>query len=647
MVLFMAKKIVLHMALDNTKKMLVAVFVAYAFTIIPLVLVAYWMNVIYTPVEAYLPYGLIVLSSGAFVVALIAVVRQHSTLYPFLYFLFHLVLSAIISVFAPYWLVVSAIQVYGMVAAKRAAVEPRKSKSRFAQKDGTTEGSENAEPRNFMPRFKNKEAVALLIISMVSLVTPIWIYFAPPEYTITLEMKPEHMGRPIEINFALANVSSLPDDVFNILVQANNLPNMNASFEMPILENLIVNGTKFIGREVPKMEEYLRGNDEYTTKAEHEADVKKWEEAWKTFSKDLREKIDTMTYEEIYALGIEYFDQNGLIVNQTRKFAQAGLAIDYMPLLEHGEIYINDYTVDRINKTLTLMKMFIEYNNLEQDHRGLIIDTERMWGNDAEIIADWYDYGLHEEGLKKLGIMVKMMKEWEWEWKGLKAQHGDYSAAKWKDHALKPRITYVGSATFGIHLDDLWDGDSAQQNFFKISILTATEDEQFDFIGIMTYETGENSEHAVYGYCKAGDFFFGEANVPYIYSGMERYQDWKGKPEEYMNTITRKFRIAINYGYTTVGIWGLTHMYCFSGAGEGWCGGLYDFLKAHNRVDLILKMFQDLSVVEPITFTCKGFNFAFVHPALTMLDAYLVTPQRYSGEWPINDNPRIRPELFP
>nr|MDO8118645.1 hypothetical protein [Candidatus Sigynarchaeota archaeon] len=60
----------------------------------------------------------------------------------------------------------------------------------------------------------------------------------------------------------------------------------------------------------------------------------------------------------------------------------------------------------------------------------------------------------------------------------------------------------------------------------------------------------------------------------------------------------------------------------------------------------LYRMCQNISSFnEPISFSCDQFNFAYAHPGLTFLDAYLPGSIKY-GAWPINGNERIRPNDF-
>jgi hypothetical protein len=620
--------------LQEKKNELMAVItvILWLTTFIPIVVTAYWLNIIYPvaegslfSMEAVVPVALACLSLGAFIIALVSILNKKSTLYITLYFGFHLIVSIPIVYFSPYWVYATVLSIIGIVLARKSTNNARK----------------------FMPQFKSRQALALALIAIVSVVIPAVVYFNPPVYTYTLRYDPNVVAPELEVNFSLANGTEMPADLLDIMVRSNALPGLNVSFEMPILEQLILNTTALFNLTEPKREDYVRGN--YTAYngnwSEYKTDMDRYGKEWNQYGRDVNKAVANLTYEQIAAIPDEYFIVDGLIANQTRLFYNNGLAVDYMPLVE-AEVYINDYTAVRFNKTLMLMKRFIELAGLQQKHRGIIIDTERMWGQDDKTIADYYNYELHEIGLKQLGSIVRQVKRWEYEWKNGTALYGEFTAAKWKTNMVDAKKTYVGSATFGLHIDDLWDKDDAQQNLFKISIVTAKEDEQFDFIGIMTYETGPNSDHAVYGYCRAGEYFFGKANVPYIYSGTDNFENIKD-PYEYIDGIMRKFIIARNYGYSVTGIWGLTHMYCHAASGfnQSWCGGLYDVLSVFGLQEEIYNMMVNLTKPSDVTIKVDGYNFAIVHSGVTFLDAYLITKTRY-GDWPINNNPRIRPNEF-
>mgnify|MGYP005846750925 CR=1 FL=1 len=601
-------------------------------TFLPLVITAYWLNIIYPvavgaffSMEAVIPVALACFSLGAFIIALVSVLNKKSTLYITLYYGFHLLVSLPIVFFSPYWVFATILSIIGLVLARKATNKDRK----------------------FMPKFKTKQAYALVLVAIISVMIPAAAYFNPPTYTYTIQYDSNIVASNLEVNFALANGTEMPADLLDIMVRSNALPGLNVSFEMPILEQLILNMTAVFNLTEPKKEDYVLGN--YTAYngnwSAYKADMDRYSRDWNNYGREVFKAVSNLSYEDIANIPAEHFLTDGLIANQTRMFYNNGLSVDYMPLLE-AEVYINDFTVVRFNKTLMLMKRFIDVSGLQQKHRGLIIDTERMWGQDDKTIAEFHNYQLHETGLKELGTVVKQLKMWEWAWKNGTALHGEYTPAKWKTHMVDAKKTYVGSATFGVHIDDLWDKDDAQQNLFKISIVTAKDDEQFDFIGIMTYETGPNSDHAVYGYCRAGDYFFGKANVPYIYSGIDNFENMQD-PYDYINGIMRKFLIARNYGYSVTGIWGLTHMYCHAASGfnQSWCGGLYDVLSIFGLQEEIYNMMVNLTNPSDVTIKVDSYNFAIIHSGVTFLDLYLTSETRY-GDWPINNNPRIRPNEF-
>ena len=46
-----------------------------------------------------------------------------------------------------------------------------------------------------------------------------------------------------------------------------------------------------------------------------------------------------------------------------------------MPIMGLSE-YINDFTINNMNKTMTLFHQWVELSGLETMHRGIIFDTE-------------------------------------------------------------------------------------------------------------------------------------------------------------------------------------------------------------------------------------------------------------------------------
>jgi hypothetical protein len=612
--------------------LLLSVIVAFLSSFIPFCYNALIMWVTLTSAEVMIAWSFCALSIGAASVAFYAVLARKSLMYPWLYLGFHGLFSLVLAVLEPIWLPLPICCILGMIAAKKCISEARK----------------------FMPQIKSKRTAVCLGICFISLAVPLLVIFDMPTQEYILEPKYQDAPKEIEISFTLANLTRAetgPNGLLTILDQIHAMPYINVSVVAGFLEEFVLNTTLLIGREFIEQGEFIKSKAYYNDSWElYETDVKKFESFWNNFTRDVRAAVDSLTIEELMT-NDRLYATSGLYYDQLFAFASHNIAVDLMPLVER-EVYINDYTIDRINKTITIMKRWLSINNIP--HRGIVVDTERMWGKDDETLMDFYKKGFHDDAVKKLGYMIKDLKVFEWQDKGLDKIYGPYTKENWTEYAVKSRKTMVASATFGLHVHDLFDGDDAQQNLFKISILPENVKDnpdmaEFDYVGIMTYETGDNSEHAVYGYCKAGDYFFGERNVPYIYSGMDRMEEFVNQPEVYLENLYRKFKIMQNYGYETIGIWALTNIHCFSEWEKGWCGGLYDFTRVFGGAQQMVDMFQRLNDNwnDTIYFNCTGSNFALTTVAVSLLDVYLPGKIRYTS-WPIEKefNQRVRPELF-
>ncbi|MHA1697957.1 MAG: hypothetical protein ACTSWN_03860 [Promethearchaeota archaeon] len=577
-----------------------AVIISGLITIVPCLWVFIDMLVIYTIPDAILPLLLLFVASVAFYIAIVSVFKKTSTFYLFLYFGFISFIFIILTIISYVWFFVPIFNIWGMVNCVKITNKSRR----------------------FFPNFKNIRARVMALLAIIGIIVPVYVYFVPPAFVFTLEM--EGAASNLEINFTYANETEITPELLNILKQCNDLPNINVSLTIPILEDMMISNSLNDTNTTRDDDRPFRGD--YT-------DIDEYEEDLRAYERTVIQLVENTDYEDLDDL---VYLTTSLAVNESKKFHENGIAIDFMPLLSKAEyyMYINDKTIDRFNKTITIFKNWIEKSGLQTAHRGIIIDTERDWGNDLETILDWWNYSPHKDGIIKLGKLIDMCKSWEFEWKN---GNGTYNAENYQ-RLVDERKTFVAGATFGLHVDDLFDFDDAQQNLFKISILPPKDSPQFDFIGIMTYETGMNSEHAVYDYCRAGDYFFGERNVPYIYSGIDNVEEQENSPYEYFNEILRKFRICQNYGYDVVGIWALISEYCFE---TGWCGGLYDFFDRIGKPELIFELCKALNTPADVSFVWSGYNFSWVHGLATLLDVYLVTKIRYGG-YPINGYNRIR-----
>jgi hypothetical protein len=616
---------------NREKILLFSVVVAFLSSFIPFAYNAYIMWVTLTSAEVMIAWSLCALSIGAASVAFYTVGTRKSLFYPILYLGFHLILSIALCVFEPIWLPLPIVCLIGIIAAKKCTSPDRK----------------------FRPHVMNRRTAVCLGICLVSVAVPLLVNFDMPVQTYTLEPLYRDAPRNLEISLTLANLTRASADLFEILEDCNNLEYINISVVAGFLEEFVLNTTLLIGREFKEQGEFIKPYEYYNGDWDaYIADVDAFEKYWNEFTRDVRAAVEALDDEELLTNDSLYLT-SGLYYDQILAFANHGIAVDLMPLVER-EVYINDYTMERINKTFIVMKRWLSINNLP--HRGIVIDTERMWGQDDQTIMDYHKRQLHDQAIAKLGRMIKDLKMFEWVDKGLQAAHGDYTREKWQEFAVKTKKTMVASATFGLHVHDLFDRDDAQQNLYKITILpenVQNNDDmaEFDFVGIMTYETGDNSEHAVYGYCKAGDYFFGERNVPYIFSGIYNLSEYWNRPEVYMENLLRKFQIMRNYGYTTVGMWALTNIHCYTDWKKDWCGGMYDFTRVFgtNGAWDIFEMCQRLQNTwnDSITFTCDSGNFALVTAAVSLLDMYLTGKTRYDT-WPIEHelNTRIRPDLF-
>lgn len=622
------------------KILLLSIIVAFLSSLIPFIYNAYTMWVIMTSVEVMIAWSFIAVSIGAGIIAFYTVLMKKSLFYPILYLGLHFILSIVLIVFEPIYIPLTVSFLLGLIAAKR-----------------------NTNPeRRFRPHLKNSRAAVSILICIIAALMPTLVNTAMVPQEFTLDPLYRDEPKEVELHFTLANLTKAdtgPNGLLTILSKINALPHTNVSIVGAFLEEFALNTSLLFGETFREYGEFVKPFSYYNTtypsfkeaRDAYKHDVDTYEEYWNNFTKKTRAAVDLISDDQLLTNDSLYLNRTGSYYEIIQPISAQGINIDFMPLVER-EIYINDFTIDRANKTFTIMKRWLSINHLP--HRGIVVDTERMWGKDDQSIMAYHDKAAHDVAVAKLGRMIKDLKVFEWEQKGLKALHGEYTREKWEEFAIGPRLTMVAGATFGLHLFDLFDGDDAQQNLFKITILPEYDANnpdiaEFDFVGTMSYENGENSEQAIYGYCKAGDYFFGERHVPYIYSGVDKMQYIKDQPQKYVENLLRKYQIIRNYGYTTIGMWGLTHYYCFSDLGEGWCGGMYDFLNSFGGVNLIYDMCVQFENTwnQSISFTCDRTNYALTSTAISLLDMYILGSQRYKV-WPIQAefNDRIRPELF-
>ncbi len=422
-----------------------------------------------------------------------------------------------------------------------------------------------------------------------------------------------------------------------MLQECNNLTHVKVSLDYPVLAAFFLNTSVFVDMPLPNQAVYV--NDSANNNQEGT-----YLNALGTVVDTTQNTINNMTYDQLNALPITDFDTNGLLANETRILFADNIHIDYMPIMGLSE-YINDFTIDNMNKTMTLFHRWVELSGLETMHRGIIFDTELQWGaNRNYIYSTYWNYTFHQHAMEELGQMIQTCKEWEYSWK---TGYTNYSDSNWNTYVFNPRLSFIASATFGMHMDDLWDLDAAQQNLFKVTIIPPSTETQFDFTGMMTYENGPNSLESLYGYCRAGDYYFGNKAVPYLFSNLGDPSTYNNNISEYMAQITQKFQLVKNYGYSFMGIWALTYFFCDPSQGSNGCNGLYNLLSAYNDTNAIYNMCVALNNTNPapVTFSANAYNFAYAHPALVLLDAYLISPQVYSG-WPIAEATRIRGDTF-
>ncbi len=105
---------------------MVGIIVSYLFTLVPIVVTLIVMAIIYTVYETLLPIALILISTGAFIVAFVAVRKKTSVFYLTLYFGFHLIISLILGVFVPIYIPVSACELIMIITSVKVTSKSRK-----------------------------------------------------------------------------------------------------------------------------------------------------------------------------------------------------------------------------------------------------------------------------------------------------------------------------------------------------------------------------------------------------------------------------------------------------------------------------------------------------------------------------------------
>lgn len=565
----------------------VTVVICGASTLVPATWMAIYSGYIFTTEDSLLGWLLVILSAGAVFVAAMAAWKGTSTIYLFGYFTFHFVVFSIFVLLEPLWLVVVVPSLLAMNASVKV----------------TSPG------RRFVPRLKSGLAKGLVGVAAAALAVPLLTAFAfMPAYSRTYRLGPEHAVDELEVNFTWANATPLSPAAHDALVYMENKPNLHVSLTIPLIyglkgdygDKIAADGTPGVAWDVAVMVE----------------------EDFQTLEDTPIDEVDQLTYVD-----------DGMVEQFCRNLTAAGIDVDFMPLLpkEKYFMYINDATIQRFLKTYAICREFINRTGLGTLHRGIVIDTERDYSNFDQVVANWWNEGLHARGRELLTDLVEDIKRDEYHWKtGTSlAEINQMSAAEF-DAAWAVLVdnmtTHVSCATFQYHLDDFVDLDDEQQHFYEISILPPTT---WDAVGVMTYDQGVNSEHNFYGYCRAIDYFFGDRGVPYLYS------------EDSEANILRKFQIAQNYGFEFVGMWALTSEYCYYQWNETneWCGGFCDRF----GWDALVRLADVLETPTTVEFEFDGsqwYKWTYMH-ALQLVDLYLVGPPVYEG-WPIEGATRIR-----
>jgi hypothetical protein len=483
----------------------------------------------------------------------------------------------VLTLLEPFWIIIASTSLIGMGTAFRATSRDRK----------------------FVPRFQSKRAIALVIIALVGVLMPVVTVFGfLPNYTRTYSLTSDNRADVLEINFTWSNATELSADALGNLTYMDSQPEFEVSIVFPLIYSL--NGS---------YEPYGDGQ------------VCEWNLPIMVY--DSFETIEATPIDQIDTL---HYVMDGIANDYVETLNASGIAVDFMPLLpkEKYYMYINDLTIDAFNKSYQIAKRFIELNNLTQLFRGLVIDTERDYGDFMNVVSNYWNPNLHESGREKLTQIVQGMKMDQLHWKS-NGTVTTWDAQLYQEY-VNNKSVHVSCSTFQYHLDDFIDADDEQQHFYEISIIPPFG---WDKIGVMTYDKGENSEHNFFGYCRAIDYFFGTNGVPYLYS------------EDSKENIFNKFRIAQNYGYEFIGLWALTSEICFADwETEGtWCGGLCDRYGWGVLTELTDFLLQDAD----ISFTFSGkdwYKWTYMH-LLQLVDLYLIGPPVYAT-WPLANATRIR-----
>ncbi len=568
----------------------IAVALCAGATVVPALWYAIYSGYIFTIEDSTIGWLVSVLAIGAASVAIVSAWKKTSTLYLALYFTFNFVLFSVFTIFVPMWLIVVIPSLLGMNATIKVT----------------------SRERRLVPRFKSKQAIFLLGICLGSLAGPaVTALVVMPAYTNTYTIGTEKVAKEIEISFTWANATNLTTEALDALKYIDAKENQEVSISLPLIYR-------------------LKGNYD-DDKDSNGFTGTSWDVS--VMVEDDFETIEDTPIDEVDQL---HYVDDGLVENFTRDLYNAGIVVDFMPLLpkEVYFMYINDATIVRFLKTWAITREFINRTGLGELHRGIIIDTERDYSEFDQVIANWWNQGLHEEGRQILTDLLTEIRQYEIYWKTDRtwAQVSQMSEEEIRQvfdtELLAPKKCHLSCATFQYHLDDFIDFDDEQQHFYEISVIPPTT---WDYVGVMTYDLGANSEHNFYGYCRAIDYFFGVRGVPYLYS------------EDAEENIVKKFRIAQNYGYELIGLWALTSEYCFYDweAQGKWCGGYCD----RYGWAALRRLADALADPQPVTFEFDGSNWykwTYMH-LLQLVDLYLVGPSVYGfGTWPLAGAQRIR-----
>jgi len=562
--------------MDKIKKtqnmfLFISIIIYGVATIVPSLWYFIFSTIVYTIEDGFLGFLILSFTSTGFILAIYLLHRKSSFLYIFLYNLAHLVVFSIFNLLEPLWLIITLPALINTKIIFELASDSRK----------------------FFPRFKTKQAKRIVVFGLILLMIPIGSLIFIFNHTKTYTLGTEKVSPIIELNFTWANATPLSEDAYNNLVYADSLPNIEISLTLPLIYRLkgdYGNKRTYLGEENVSWDLHLMVENDF-------------------------QEIEEVDIKDVGKLN---YVQNGLIENFTKNLTAAGIEVDFMPLLpkEVYFMYINDITIQSFYKYWAISKEYINRTGLGKLHRGIIIDTERDYSKFDQVLARWFDSSFHKKGTELLDQLLDEIRRDEVYWKmnytyeEVKAM--SISEVREKFQALVDnKTTHLSCATFQYHLDDFIDFDDKQQNLYEISVIPPLS---WDYVGVMTYDKGINSEHNFYGYCRAIDRFFGERGVPYLYS------------EDSKQNIINKFRIAQNYGYSFIGMWALTSEYCYENwnvTGD-WCGGFCDRFGWNALAELA----DALSNPEPIVFQFDGKNWyiwTWMH-LLQLIDLYLIGP---------------------